>query len=95
MFACDGPLRAYMVIRYFGSIDLCVSKLLRLQYCELPFSPQICLKVKNEGWEEVFAPQVEAPYAHGGNQWVGYDNKKSIEIKVSTTFDGHARNITF
>lgn len=43
---------------------------------------EICLYVKNEGWNEVFVPKVEAPYAYKGNQWVGYDNKKSIEIKV-------------
>jgi len=42
---------------------------------------EICLNVKN-GWTEVFVPKVEAPYAYHGNQWVGYDNKKSIEIKV-------------
>lgn len=43
---------------------------------------EICLSVKNGGWQEVFASKVEAPYAFKGNQWVGYDNKKSIEIKT-------------
>ncbi|GFS46560.1 chitotriosidase-1 [Nephila pilipes] len=33
-------------------------------------------------WKEVFLSKVEAPYAAKGNQWVGYDNVKSIGIKV-------------
>ncbi|CAL1277040.1 unnamed protein product [Larinioides sclopetarius] len=37
---------------------------------------------RDKGWTEVFLDKVEAPYAYNGNQWVGYDNIKSIGIKV-------------
>nr|WBW70038.1 venom protein [Lampona murina] len=42
---------------------------------------EICLYLKR-GWTEVFTPGVEAPFAYQGNQWVGYDDQKSIGIKV-------------
>ncbi|KAL5286328.1 CHIA.2 family protein [Megaselia abdita] len=34
-------------------------------------------------WSEVFDPVQKVPYAHNGNQWVGYDNEQSIGEKVS------------
>ncbi|KAF8787216.1 Chitotriosidase-1 like protein [Argiope bruennichi] len=40
---------------------------------------EIC---RDKGFTEVFVEKVEAPYAYNGNQWVGYDNVKSIGIKV-------------
>ncbi|GBM66514.1 Chitotriosidase-1 [Araneus ventricosus] len=40
---------------------------------------EIC---RDKGWREVFAGNIQAPYAYKGNQWVGYDNVKSIGIKV-------------
>jgi len=42
---------------------------------------EICLSNK-KGWSEVFVPKLESPYSYSGNQWVGYDNIKSIGIKV-------------
>lgn len=33
-------------------------------------------------WSEVYDPVQKVPYAHNGNQWVGYDNEQSIEEKV-------------
>ena len=44
---------------------------------------QICefLKGGTEVWN---APQ-DVPYAYKGNQWVGYDNMKSFQIKVGKT----------
>ncbi|GIX80513.1 chitotriosidase-1 [Caerostris extrusa] len=42
---------------------------------------ELCL---DKEWTEVFVPKVEAPYAYKGNQWVGYDNVKSIGIKSTT-----------
>ncbi|GBM66525.1 Chitotriosidase-1 [Araneus ventricosus] len=40
---------------------------------------EIC---RDKGWTEVFAENIQAPYAYKGNQWVGYDSVKSIGIKV-------------
>ncbi|KAF8787213.1 Chitotriosidase-1 like protein [Argiope bruennichi] len=40
---------------------------------------EIC---RDKGWTEVFVQHVDAPYAYKGNQWVGYDNAKSIGLKV-------------
>lgn len=34
-------------------------------------------------WTEVFDQNQKVPYAHKGNQWVGYDNENSIGEKVS------------
>ncbi|XP_022901759.2 acidic mammalian chitinase-like [Onthophagus taurus] len=42
---------------------------------------EICENVK-AGWTEVWDDQQKVPYAFKGNQWVGYDNPKSIAIKV-------------
>nr|XP_042910581.1 chitinase-3-like protein 1 isoform X1 [Parasteatoda tepidariorum]XP_042910582.1 chitinase-3-like protein 1 isoform X2 [Parasteatoda tepidariorum] len=42
---------------------------------------EICLNLK-QGWKEVVPDKVDAPYAYSGDQWVGYDDKKSIGIKV-------------
>lgn len=40
---------------------------------------QIC---SDNSWTEVFDDEIKAPYAYNGDQWVGYDNVKSIGIKV-------------
>ncbi|KFM57731.1 Chitotriosidase-1, partial [Stegodyphus mimosarum] len=43
---------------------------------------EICLHVKQNGWNVVVPKGIEAPYAYFGNQWVGYDDKTSIARKV-------------
>lgn len=40
---------------------------------------EICMK----NWTEIVDPVQRVPYAYKGNQWVGYDNERSIEEKVS------------
>ena len=42
---------------------------------------QICYNVKN-GWQEHWNETQQIPYATYGNQWVGYDNIKSVQKKV-------------
>ncbi|XP_022920930.2 acidic mammalian chitinase-like [Onthophagus taurus] len=43
---------------------------------------EICEYV-NAGWTVVWDDQQKVPYAYKGNQWIGYDNPKSIAIKVA------------
>ena len=43
---------------------------------------EICEKLKNKELTEVFDNTLQVPYAFKGNQWVGYDNVKSIELKT-------------
>lgn len=44
---------------------------------------EICSMVKNGGWEEHWNETQQVPYATKGNQWVGYDNIKSVQKKVN------------
>jgi chitinase len=34
------------------------------------------------GWTRVWNDEQKVPYAYHGDQWVGYDDLQSIEIKV-------------
>lgn len=43
---------------------------------------QICGFLK-DGATEVWNQAQDVPYAYKGNQWVGYDNIKSFQIKVA------------
>lgn len=43
---------------------------------------KICKKIKSEGWKREWDDTQKVPYAYGGNQWVGYDDVKSIKLKV-------------
>lgn len=43
---------------------------------------QICGFLK-DGATEVWNQAQDVPYAYKGNQWVGYDNMKSFQIKVT------------
>ncbi|XP_023313935.1 chitinase-3-like protein 1 [Trichogramma pretiosum] len=44
---------------------------------------EICSNIKNDHWEEFFEESQKVPYAVKGNQWVGYDNPRSINEKVN------------
>jgi chitinase len=44
---------------------------------------EICEKIETEGWEVKWDKEAMAPYAHKGRDWVGFDNEKSLEIKVN------------
>lgn len=43
---------------------------------------ELCQKVK-DGWTKEYDKEGEAPYAYKGNQWVGYDDEKSLTVKVN------------
>jgi len=42
---------------------------------------EVCEKLR-AGWIEEWDDEGQVPYAHGANQWVGYDNIRSIQYKV-------------
>ncbi|XP_071128443.1 chitinase-3-like protein 1 isoform X2 [Mytilus edulis] len=44
---------------------------------------EICSKIQTENWTEVWLDKQQVPYAYHGNQWVGFDDLRSIEIKVN------------
>lgn len=46
---------------------------------------EICEKI-NEGWKTVWDEEISATYAHGGDQWIGFDNEESIRYKVKYMF---------
>ena len=43
---------------------------------------EICSLIKNNGWIVVDGNGERGPYAYSGNQWVGYDDEKTIRTKV-------------
>ncbi|XP_046560919.1 chitotriosidase-1-like [Haliotis rubra] len=42
---------------------------------------EICENVRFNSWTKEWIDEQNSPYAHGGNQWVGYDDVISIGIK--------------
>jgi chitinase len=44
---------------------------------------QICSLV--DGWTEVWDDEQEVPYKYSGDQWIGFDNPRSIGLKVQLT----------
>lgn len=44
---------------------------------------EICTDVKKGGWSVVWNDWHQTPYATKGDQWVGYDDERSIELKVA------------
>ncbi|XP_035786938.1 probable endochitinase [Anopheles albimanus] len=43
---------------------------------------EICEKLKAGGYTTAWHEQQQVPYAYKGNQWISYDNARSIAIKV-------------
>jgi hypothetical protein len=43
---------------------------------------EICSLVAQPGWKSVWNDDQKVPYAHKRDEWIGYDNTKSIKIKV-------------
>jgi chitinase len=46
----------------------------------LPYN-EICYNEKS--WTRYWQPEQEVPYAVKGNQWVGYDDLQSLEVKMN------------
>ena len=43
---------------------------------------EACEKIRVNFWTEGFDSNALCPYASQGNQWVGYDNIRSISLKA-------------
>lgn len=44
--------------------------------------PEICKRIKNNGYTRVFDTDHNTPYVYGEGQWIGYDDVQSIQVKV-------------
>lgn len=44
---------------------------------------EICINIQNSGWTETWFDEQEVPYAYKGDQWVGFDNPRSLQTKVT------------
>ncbi|GAB1600628.1 chitinase-like protein 3 [Argonauta hians] len=43
---------------------------------------EICENVRERGWRTAWIDEQKVPYAYGGNQWVGFENIHSVQIKA-------------
>jgi len=48
---------------------------------KVTWSFQVCT-VLNDGATRVFSDEHKVPYAYKGDQWIGYDDEESLELKV-------------
>lgn len=44
---------------------------------------EICQHIEKDSWKVEWDSEAMVPYAHRGKHWVGFDNEKSLEIKVT------------
>lgn len=51
------------------------------------FFEQICKYLKSGEWTEAWDEEQQVPYMYKGTTWVGYDNPKSVEIKVKNRIE--------
>lgn len=47
----------------------------------------MCEKFKEPGWTHEWDDEQKTPIAYKGDQWLGYDNVKSIELKSQYILD--------
>ena len=47
---------------------------------------QVCENLARHGWHKVWLEDQKSPYAYGGDQWVGYDDARSLRIKVNSCY---------
>jgi chitinase len=48
----------------------------------LSYGLEICKYLEKENWTRVWSREHQVPFAYKQNQWVGYDDEESINIKV-------------
>ena len=56
---------------------------------------EICENIKVNGWTEAYDSTAQVPYAYKGDQWVGYDNVKSIQLKTQYALSKNLGGIMF
>lgn len=44
---------------------------------------EVCEKLQFERWNRCWDSDQQVPYAYSGNQWVGYDDPESVELKAT------------
>lgn len=47
---------------------------------------QICTMRKTQVWTEMWNTAKQVPYIYKGNQWISFDNVKSVQAKVSLNY---------
>nr|QLG00092.1 chitinase 4 [Sogatella furcifera] len=47
------------------------------------FYYEICTDIQKNGWTEAWADVAFCPYAYKGDQWVGFDNPRSMQMKMN------------
>ena len=52
-------------------------------FTEHTASEPIALPLFLTGWKREWSSQQEVPYAYHGSDWVGYDDRESIRLKVN------------
>lgn len=56
---------------------------------------EICYNIQRNGWIRKWEDTQKVPYAYKGNQWVGYDDTQSLEIKLSYVKNNNLGGIMF
>ncbi|GFS03454.1 acidic mammalian chitinase, partial [Elysia marginata] len=42
----------------------------------------VCDRLKNQGWQSEWIEEQGVPFAYGGDQWAGFENKRSVTLKA-------------
>ncbi|RUS91647.1 hypothetical protein EGW08_000620, partial [Elysia chlorotica] len=43
---------------------------------------EVCDRLENQGWRSEWIEEQGVPFAYGGDQWAGYENKRSVTLKA-------------
>lgn len=43
---------------------------------------QVCMNLRDKGWKQEWIDDQMVSYAYSGNQWVGYEDRRSMAFKV-------------
>lgn len=56
---------------------------------------EICEFIKTGSWTQVWDDKQKVPYAYRGDQWIGFDNPKSVGIKTKYAIDNKLGGVMF
>lgn len=60
---------------------------------ELLMYNEFCQELNRGGWTVVYDEDQQTPYAYKGNQWMGYDNPRSITAKSKYAVDNRLAGV--